>query len=125
GDHLRYEIYTKNASGPSGSCDLEMSGGSLRDSGINDQNGQSGHPATNISSYAYNKWYSRDFDLSGRAGNTICSFEAAHDGSTVSPSEFYLRNVRIVNNGVVKLNAFDPNTWTLPTESCGPGNNGY
>jgi hypothetical protein len=125
GDHFVYDIYTKNPGGtPSGSVDIEMSGGALRDSGILDQNGRSGHPGTDLSSVALNQWYHRDFDLSARAGDTIGAFEMGHEIDS-GTSEFYACNVQIINGSTLKLVGYDQNTWSPVSDTVGPTNNGY
>ncbi|MDO8587570.1 MAG: carbohydrate-binding protein [Armatimonadota bacterium] len=123
GDHLQYDIYSNNADGK-GSVDLEGSFGNLRDSGKVDQNGLSGHPNTNLYSRDYHQWYHRDFDLSSWAGQTITDYEMGHetDGAL---SEFYVRNVIITNNGLVKDKAANADAWTSVSDTIGPGNNGY
>jgi len=135
GDRFVYDIYTNNASPyQSGSVDIETTGGSLRDSGIKDQNSQGGHPGTNIGAYAYHTWYHREFNLDDTPnpgytllGASICNFEMAHDGSNPSPSEFFVRNVKIMNGTTVKLVVFDPDTWVTDPDAtgCSPSNNGY
>jgi hypothetical protein len=124
GDVFMYDIDTKNSSGPSGSIDIEMSGGPLRDSGITDQNGLSGHPATDIHTQALNTWYHREFNIgAARAGNSISCITAAMDQATASPSEFYVRNIMIMNGSTLKLLAWAP-TYNQETHTCGPGNSG-
>ncbi len=110
GDHLVYDIYTKNPSAPSGAVDLEGSIGNLRDSGIPDQNGRAAHPGTDLTAVAFNTWYSRDFNLTSKAGTTITAFEMGHEIDN-GVSEFYVRNVRIMNGSTVKLDAF-PSNWS-------------
>ncbi len=125
GDHFVYDIYTKNGSGThSGAVDLEGGLGNLRDSGIADQNGRNAHPNTDLSDVALNQWYHRDFDLSSKAGQTITDFEMGHEIDN-GVSEFYARNVKIVNGVNTMLVAFDPNTWVPVGDTIGPGNNGY
>lgn len=123
GDHLQYDIYSSNADG-TGAVDLEGSLANLRDSGILDQNGLSGHPNTNLYSRDYHQWYHRDFDLSSKAGQTITDYEMGHETDN-GVSEFYVRNVIITNNGLVKDRAANADSWTAVSDTVAPGNNGF
>jgi hypothetical protein len=123
GDHLQYDIYSNNSDG-TGAVDIEGSFGNLRDSGILDQNGLSGHSNTNLYSRDYHQWYHRDFDLSSKAGQTISAYEMAHETDS-GVSDFYVRNVIITNNGLVKDRAANSDAWSPVTDTVAPGNNNY
>lgn len=123
GDHLQYDIYCNNTDGK-GAVDIEGSFGNLRDSGKVDQNGLSPHADTNLYNRDYHQWYHRDFDLSSWAGHTISAYEMAHETDS-GASDFFVRNVIITNNGLVKDRAANADGWTWVDNTVSPINNGY
>jgi hypothetical protein len=71
GDFLEYDIFLESNQ-PAIGTDLHFSNGALRDAGIVDQNGVAVHPATDLRSRAFDKWYRRRIPITtGNGGSTI------------------------------------------------------
>jgi hypothetical protein len=105
GDFLEYDIFLESNQ-PAIGTDVHFANGALRDAGITDQNGVSVHPATDLRSQAFNKWYRRRIPITTSTGgstigqalnylNVVCELDTA--GTYVA----YYKNLAITDgNGV-------------------------
>lgn len=101
GDFLEYDIFLESNQ-PAIGTDVHFSNGSLRDAGVNDQNGIYVHPAVDLRPYAYNKWYRRRMPITTSTGgstigqtlnylNVVCELDTA--GTYVA----YYKNIAITD----------------------------
>lgn len=87
GDYLEYDVMLLNNSAGIGGVDLVATDGSFcRDSaGFTDQNGVSGHPGTDLTAYAFAKWYHRKLPVPGNMiGKTCNEWDVAIQNGTNS-----------------------------------------
>ena len=107
GDFLEYDIYW------TGSGNLQMSmdfmttdGWNLRDAGAVDQNGLASHPATDLSSRAYQKWYHRKIPFTtfysgaptaSSVGKTVTNYCLVAEFDTAGTQTAYIKNIVITD----------------------------
>jgi hypothetical protein len=106
GDYLQYDILWTSTTDFVGLDYTCTDGTTLRDSSSLDQNGLNAHPAVDISSRAYNTWYSRKIALSsGQAGKTISNYDIVCEWDGTAIKTAYIKNIRItdVNNTIRKM----------------------
>jgi hypothetical protein len=104
GDYLEFDLYQfGNGAVNNVSFDFECdtpSPQSLRGSGINDQNGLSGHPSTDLLFWANDKWYHRKFDLTGTGTNltgyNIYRYMIANENDS-TPCTAWIKNINITD----------------------------
>jgi hypothetical protein len=128
GDYIEYDVYLHTNAPGVGGIDIKVTTGAyFRDApGWVDQNGLGGHPATDLRSVAYGKWYHRKLPVpASMVGKAAANWDVAVDGTYGSydvPSAMY-NNVAVTrNNAVVQwiytdggspLNALDFQTGTV------------
>lgn len=107
GDFLEYDVYWE--SGPGNiqmAMDMHTAAGTFRDAGLVDQNGITAHPATDLSSVAYQKWYRRripatTFNNGSSVGATITYFNLVTEPDTAGTYYARFKNMAITDgNGV-------------------------
>lgn len=132
GDKLVYDMWMNNVNarvGIDGITDLLPPDPhySLRDwGGIVDQNGLASHPSVDLGTRALNKWYHREFDLSGAAGYTFTRWSMAYEGETPGDFATRFRNVLILNSaGKVKAVLFQDKLTVPGNSSTEVGASGY
>lgn len=124
GDQLVFDCYLE---GPVAESSIDAAStdatSDLRDnSALVDQNGLPIHPATDLSAYAWNKWYHRIFDLSPIAGSTVGPWVLAFEGDAPGTYTSYFQNVLVLNAaGAVKAALFTNN---LQMQGTGAGATG-
>ena len=109
GDVLEFDVFTSTPDGLArGGFDAQLSiSGALRDqSGWLDQNGISIHPESSLSGHASNAWYSRQFNIGSKAGETLSAFKIAAVGQAAGTYLVLLDNIRITNGGVVQATIY-------------------
>ncbi len=112
GDCLEYDVYVNNSSPGIGGIEVYNTDGSYwRDSpGWVDQNGLEGHPARDLTSRAYRRWYHRKLPVPPAViGKTTSRWDVAVDGGTCGVWECYSAvydNVRITNSGATVLDIY-------------------
>jgi len=111
GDCIEYDVYLNCCAQGVGGIDIVNSDGSRwRDMpGWNDQNGISGNPNSDISAYAYGKWYHRKLPVPTAAiGKTISRFEVAvdgcYDGYKILSCQY--DNIFVTNSGSTVLTVY-------------------
>lgn len=73
--------------------------GTLRDtSGIVDQNGLALHPDTNITSFASNQWYHREFVLNAVAGLSATQWWIAFESDLAGSYIGYIKNIYVLSS---------------------------
>jgi hypothetical protein len=129
GDALEYDIFIDPSSPEAKSgITFEYGGGHTRFDGsvVNDQNGLSNDPSTDLSAVAQGQFYHRVFDLTSLAGQTVNSWASALDGDTAGLYKTSFANVRITNAGVTQLTLFDgSNPLTAEAAAWAYGTNNY
>lgn len=76
--------------------------GSFKDTGIPDQNGLSVDCDTNLSAYAYNKWYHRKICISGYDNEYLSDFKLCADKTVSADVTVSLKNIKLTASGLVK-----------------------
>lgn len=108
-----------------GTVDLHTAdGANLRDSGANDQNGLSAHPAIDISDFARDQWYHRKISLDTLAGKTIDGAMIATDSNDHDAGLFrlYMDNIQITDGEYVLMNIYaDEEVVPITGESIATG----
>ena len=122
GDYLEYDIYLENNAAKTAFDFTTTIGNNLRDSGSSDQNGLSAHPAADLSTYAYKKWYHRKISLSARVGTTIAYYDLAceYDATGVITANFknmYIRGT----GGVLRRTVYASGTPTFASHFSSAG----
>ena len=111
GDFIEYDVYLHSNDVGVGGIDLKATDGTyFRDlAGWVDQSRLTGHPAGDLRSVAYGKWYHRKLPVPAAAvGKTISYWDVAIDGTYGSydvPSAMY-NNVAVTRNNAVVLWAY-------------------
>ena len=118
GDFVEYDVYVNNNVGGVGGIEVyNTDGSSWRDlPGWEDENGGAGHPAWNIASYAYRKWYHRKLTVPPAIiGKTISFWDVAVDGTYGADQTLSAQydNVVITHGGSVVLTAYQSGTPQL------------
>jgi len=123
GDRLVYDLYGYGSNIRMG-VDALMSGGSLPTlrhvDSLVDQNGIAAHAGRDITAYAKEKWYHREFDLTPVVGTTLYDWSFAMEGDTAEYFTGYLSKAYVLDrNGAVKFVVFDgtlavPETMSVP-----------
>lgn len=103
-DTLNYDIWIASTS-PSEAAGIELyfsdgtalteylgTIGSNTDVGVWDQNGVSVDPIQDLSDYAKDCWYTRNFDLSILVGKTILGVSIFNSGNTAGTYDVYIKN---------------------------------
>lgn len=103
GYKLCYDVYLDNDKPGIGGIELDdkYANYARDDSAFKDQNGLSGSPKTDISDYAYKRWYHREISLPDSwNGVGYANFYSmiAFDGSFQGKATAYFDNIRIVNS---------------------------
>lgn len=103
GDYIEYDVFLNSPwSYGLGGIDIATSGGYFRDaSGWADQNGLAGHPATDLTLYAFNKWYHRKLQVpSSMIGKTISYWDLVGENDENS-SKYQARydNIKVTDGG--------------------------
>lgn len=100
GDYLEYDVYLMKDTSGIGGVDICYSTNlnCRDDAGFIDQNDISGHPAADISDYAYMQWYSRKLPITGNVIGTAGDIVIAFEGLT-GKCRILLDNIRITRNG--------------------------
>jgi hypothetical protein len=127
GDKLQYSIYIPATStSKKGGVDMEfLDNYSLGKSEIKDQNGISVNSDTDLSKYANDKWYLRQFELKQLKGKQLKAMQLVHEADT-GVNEFWVKDVKIINGTEVKLDLLtEQNSFCPPFEIAGPRNNEY
>jgi hypothetical protein len=115
GDVLEYDVFINSWVPGLGAVDGVIGGTAIRDNWLNtDQLGLHAHPGTDISNYAYKTWYHRKVNISNAETNGKVLTEiqlATHPMNTEYFSgqsvTIWYDNIRITNNGEVKLVIFE------------------
>jgi hypothetical protein len=117
-DVLMYDIYIPATSSLCNSgLDLGFSDSTyLRETVLKDQNNLSVHPNTDLSAYAFGKWYSRQINISSKAGVSINSILLVLEADS-GTNEIVVRNIRVMNGTQVKYYLGDDYFVTLPNSS--------
>jgi hypothetical protein len=104
GDYLEYDVYWVGSGNIQMSMDLHVSdGNNLRDSGATDQNGILCHPSTDLSSYAYGKWYHRVIPITTFTGGSSIGKSLNHYNlvaemdTSGATSVAYFKNIAITD----------------------------
>lgn len=108
GDTVEYDVYLDHNIAKIGGVDLQFTNSTFaRDSGWTDQNGIECHPNADISTYAYETWYSRKCTVPSILNGRLLSFVSFVDeGSETDVATLY-DNVIIKNSsGVVKATLY-------------------
>jgi hypothetical protein len=116
GDYLVYDVCWVTAGNIMTAVDFQGSTGSLRDgppNGAVDQNGIDPHPGSDLSVYAYNKWYHRVINWpAGCIGNNIYQYDISCERDDDVTVVAYFDKIYIMNGTTVKLVIWDSNsTW--------------
>jgi len=111
GDYIEYDVKLSDNIRDSGGIEIYTTlGSSFRtDSAWKDQNGVSGHPASDLSSYAYNKWFHRKLPVpSFMIGQTAAHWDLAGENDTNSLSyRAQYGNIAVTNgSGTVRKIVF-------------------
>ena len=119
GDYLEYDIYWNSNLAYIGLDLICTDGATLRDSSSTDQNNLTTHPATDLTNYAYLKWYHRKIPMaifwSGTAnvssvGKTISRYIIGAESESLGTAmTAYLKNICITDgkgNGVYDTQSF-------------------
>lgn len=126
GDYLEYDVNIDQRAAGIGGLDIETTTGQkLRNSGWSDQNGLSGHPAADISAYAYKSGYHRKLAIpnalvgttadkwmvAGEADNPLYVYAARYDNIVITDGNGTVRKIVYrraadANRNVVELNAY-------------------
>jgi hypothetical protein len=136
GDKLVYDIWTNDANARVGldgvtANDPATFRYALRDwidqtNRIKDQNGLGCHPATDLSAYALNKWYHREFDLTLCAGYRFDKWSLAYEGEKAGTFYTRFKEVYILDkNGKVKATLFKDKILIANSANIEGGASGY
>jgi hypothetical protein len=115
GDVLEYDVFTNTWFPGVGGIDAILSGETIRfNDAIRDQNGYIVNPASDLSMFSYYEWFRRELNIghSSNVGKRLTEFHLAtnpwhpieYSGQSVT---IWYDNIRITNNGVVKLVIFE------------------
>ncbi len=122
GDTIEYDVYLNNNTSGAGGFDVKFTDATyLRDvAGWTDQNSLSCHPGTNISSYAYQKWFHRVCTVPAGANGKIISYlDLVNATSSTTPLLVYYDNFVIKNSsGTLKSSIY---TGGNPTYNISDG----
>jgi len=128
GDYIEYDVYLhSNQRGVGGVDIVNTDGSTFRDSlGWADQNGVSGHPGNDLTSYAYLKWFHRKLAVpASMVGKTASFWTVAIAGDSHAPYEvdaaMYM-NIRVTHGGSTVLWAFQNGSPSLNAEYLAGGN---
>lgn len=127
GDYIEYDVKILNNTAGAGGIDcITTDSTNLRDqAGWQDQNGISGHPAADISAYAYNTWYHRKmavpssmvgkvagrWDVVGESDTPSLSYSAIYDNIFVTSSTGASKKIIFSNKWNSDINSAD--VWVL------------
>lgn len=106
GDYLEYSIYLPNAGTQNFGIDIFFTNGVLRDAGQTDQNGINAHPGSDLSSYAFGKWYYRKIPITtstggSTIGTSITAIQPTNENDALGTYTAYFKNIAITDgNGV-------------------------
>ena len=136
GDKLVYDIWTNDANARVGLDGVTANAPStfryaLRDwidqtNRIKDQNGLGCHPATDLSAYALNKWYHREFDLTLCAGYRFDKWSLAYEGEKAGTFYTRFKEIYILDkNGKVKATLFKDKILIANSANIEGGASGY
>jgi len=115
GDMLEYDVRISTNISGIGAIDGVINGESIRDNLLNiDQYGSFAHPGGSLVDFAFNNWFRRKIDISHEQtiGKKLTEIQlATHPGlpeqfSGITATIWY-DNIRITNNGIVKLVIFE------------------
>jgi hypothetical protein len=82
-------------------------------------------PSNDLSGFANDQWYDRNFGVGGvLIGKTITGIAICLGGSNQGNYTAYFRSIKYVNGSTVKINAFT-GTMTAPSVNTQIANNGY
>jgi hypothetical protein len=106
-DWLQFYVWIPSTSGAcNGGIDVVFSDGTtLRTlapggTGYYDQNGLAIDPATDLSGYANDQWYQRNFYIGGVAGKTISQIQISLSGGNSGIHEVYVSNIAITQGSL-------------------------
>ena len=124
GDKIEYDVYVTVEEAGWGAVDGNATtpSGNLRDTGSVDTDGASIHTGSDVSFFAYEKWYHRTLEIGDNencVGQTIKQFQiASHPNSDelVYQGIALYDNIVITNNGEVKLVIFKDESDWVPDE---------
>lgn len=111
GDYIEYDVMVNSlwASGMGG-IDIATNNGYFRDAaGWQDQNGLSGHPGTDLTRYAFNRWYHRKLQVpASMVGKTVqwWDFVGENDEAGSSYRAVY-DNMKVTNGGMTQLTVYN------------------
>lgn len=131
GDFLEYDVKNLSNTGGSGGVDcITTDDFNLRDqSGWQDQNGISGHPAADISAYANNLWYHRKlaipasmfgktagrWDVVGSSNEANLTYTALYDNIVISDASGSIKKIIFANTRDSNINSQD--IWVLASSA--------
>ncbi|MCD9026191.1 discoidin domain-containing protein [Cohnella silvisoli] len=127
GDYLEYDVsIDQRVAGIGGLDILTTTSQNLRDSGLTDQNGLSGHTAADLSAYAYKSVYHRKLAIpssltgktvakwfaAGEADNPLYVYAARYDNISITDGSGTVRKVVYRNAADANLNTVELNAYT-------------
>jgi hypothetical protein len=112
GDYLEYDVFWTSPTDKIAFDYTLSTSEPLRGSGAVDQNGISAHPATDLSNYAYNRWYHRKIAIpSSHVGKTITYYDIACEFDGTGIKTGYISNITITNGaGQIRKVIYDGST---------------
>ncbi|MCC3372619.1 glycosyl hydrolase family 28-related protein [Cohnella sp. REN36] len=116
GDSVEYDVMLADRVNGAGGLDVCAGSSCARDAGWSDQNGISGHPASDLSPYAYGAWYHRKMDIpSSLVGQSSTQWLIAGENDTNGqPYGSYYANMVVTNGSTLKAVIFRGDQSSTP-----------